>query len=127
MDKPEMEACPICGFAEGVIKNGKVSDGCSFFRRCRNLKFGSNELRSKAFRDMHADVCGVCFLPVEECRTKRLQAVRRQLKKDVANGERVDTFANPEELKKLIGLQECSPPKRNYTPVKPEWYTEKDS
>lgn len=132
LEQPPKACCPICTLPayEPSRKVGSKTipgepSGCEFFARMRDKQFSAHKaesarLRSKTFVMYHADICETCKQPKEECRKKRLAAVKRNLKKTVLCG-----YATPEELTALVDDQPCQPPDRSkYTPVKPDWYVE---
>lgn len=122
---PSLECCPICTRPAYRVKFRP--DGCKFFARCLQLKMDekpakSAQERSKAFRAYHAEVCGICKVPLEECRLKK---VRKALKV-VANAP--VTFFSPvgsDEVSRCADRLKCAEPKRDYNPIFPEWYKEK--
>lgn len=139
---PARECCPICGLPPYfTVKIGKKRDtvmGCTFYTRCRDLKFDDNptvsaRLRSRHFREFHEEICQECRFPIGECRERRSVKVKTRLTR-TAEPVHSPLFDGPyassayktgEEMKELIDAEPCTyRVKADYTAVKPDWYTE---
>lgn len=123
---PGMEVCPICG----LLPSDREKNGCSFFNRCRSLKFAggpksSAVARSEHFRRFHADFCPTCRLPKDVCHDKKITRIKSRRTKEG------DSYISGQEMRDLLSREPCrtkpKSPDGRFTPVKPDWYVEEAS
>lgn len=139
VSKTPKESCPICQFAERLLvaEGKKAPPFCSFFTRCQGLKFDddpkvSAKKRSEYFRRFHADVCQTCRLPLDQCRASKVRRAIGRRKREVReaietnpHGPQMDAYMTPEQITAAADAMECKPPRLDYAPKKPSWYSEK--
>ena len=131
--QPEELCCPICrrpalvkARIDGVMTTNK---GCVFFARMQNKKFDddpkkSAKLRSKAFREFHADICPRCRCPIDECRDRKIAKAKRDFTKAFKEGRRDTDYVHDHEITAAVKEIACSPPDEwRYTIKIPDWYT----
>jgi glutaredoxin len=118
------DVCPICGLPWNI---------CTFCLRVEKLDFGSNETKSKIFRNLHADVCPTCRRPHRVCHQKKIVRVKARIKKDseyhMEEGQKQGRTVMPlyftdDKFKAMVANEKCIAPKilTKIIPVVPAWY-----